>query len=330
MIHESYCEFIYKDGYKIGEVLYMDSKLAIYIVKRLILAFVTIFLIITITFFVMHSIPGGPFLSEKAPSPAVTKALEQKYGLDKPLFEQYATYLKDVLKFDFGPSIKQRGREVTTVIMTGFKVSAKMGGAAAILAITIGLALGSLAAVFHNRLLDKIIMVVSTACVAMPSFVIATLLLLIFCVKLNIFPANGNEVGGLVLPIISLSLYPMSYIIRLTRSSMLEVLVQDYIRTARAKGVKPNVVLFKHALRNAVTPVITYAGPMIAFIVTGSLVVEKIFAVPGLGKEFISSIINRDYTMIMGTTIFLAALVIVMMLISDILYKVFDPRVNLS
>lgn len=308
----------------------MDSKLMIYIIKRLILAFVTIFLIITITFFVMHSIPGGPFLSEKAPSPAVTKALEQKYGLDKPLFEQYTTYLKDVLKFDFGPSIKQRGREVTTVIMTGFKVSAKMGGAAAILAITVGLTLGSLAAVFHNRLLDKVIMVVSTACVAMPSFVIATLLLLIFCVKLNIFPANGNEVGGLVLPIISLSLYPMSYIIRLTRSSMLEVLVQDYIRTARAKGVKPNIVLFKHALRNAVTPVITYAGPMIAFIVTGSLVVEKIFAVPGLGKEFISSIINRDYTMIMGTTIFLAALVIIMMLISDILYKVFDPRVNLS
>ena len=308
----------------------MDSKLMLYIVKRLILAVITIILVITITFFVMHSIPGGPFLSEKSPSPAVTAALEAKYGLNKPLFEQYTTYMKDVAKFDFGPSIKQRGREVSTVIMAGFKMSAKIGGAAALLAIIFGLIFGSLAAVFHNKLVDKVIMVVSTGCVAMPSFVVATLLLLIFCVKLNIFPANGNETGGLVLPIISLSLYPMSYIIRLTRSSMLEVLVQDYIRTARAKGVKPYKVLFKHALRNAITPVITYAGPMIAFIVTGSLVVERIFAVPGLGKEFVSSIINRDYTMIMGTTIFLAALVIIMMLISDILYKVFDTRIKLS
>lgn len=308
----------------------MDSKLTLYIVKRLVLAVITIFLIITITFFVMHSIPGGPFLSEKAPSPAVTAALEQKYGLNKPLFEQYTTYLKDVLKFDFGPSIKQRGREVSTIIITGFKVSAKIGGVAALLALILGMIFGSIAAVFHNKLIDKVIMVVSTACVAMPSFVVATLLLLIFCVKLNIFPANGNEAGGLILPIISLSLYPMSYIIRLTRSSMLEVLVQDYIRTARAKGVKPYKVLFKHALRNAVTPVITYAGPMIAFIVTGSLVVEKIFAVPGLGNDFVKSIFNRDYTLIMGTTIFLAALVIIMMLISDILYKVFDPRIKLS
>ncbi len=308
----------------------MDSKLALYILKRLALAVVTIFLVITITFFVMHNIPGGPFLSEKAPSPAVTKALEEKYGLDKPVSEQYATYLKGVMKFDFGPSIKQRGRDVTTVIMKGFEVSAKLGGTAALIALALGLILGSLAAVFHNRTLDKIIMVVSTAMVAMPSFIIATLLLLVFCVLLGIFPANGNEPGGLILPIISLSLYPMSYITRLTRSSMLDVLSQDYIRTARAKGVKPSKVLFKHALRNAVTPVVTYAGPMVAYIVTGSLVVEKIFAVPGLGKEFVSSIINRDYTMIMGTTIFLATLVIIMMLISDILYKVFDPRIQLG
>ena len=236
--------------------------------------------------------------------------------------------MKGVLKFDFGPSIKQRGRDVTTVIKKGFEVSAKLGGAAALIAISLGLILGSMAAVFHNKLVDKIIMFISTAMVAMPSFIVATLLLLVLCVMLRIFPANGNEPGGLILPIVSLSLYPMSYITRLTRSSMLDVLGQDYIRTARAKGVKPSKVLFKHALRNAVTPVITYAGPMIAYIVTGSLVVEKIFAVPGLGKEFVSSIINRDYTMIMGTTIFLAALIIIMMLISDILYKVFDPRIQ--
>ncbi len=308
----------------------MSSKLALYICKRLILAVITIFLIITITFFAMHSIPGNPFLKEKAPSAAVTAALEAKYGLDKPLSQQYTTYLKDVLKFDFGPSIKQRGRNVSTIIKNGFKVSAKLGGTAAGSAIALGLIFGSIAAVFHNKVIDKVIMFISTAMVAMPSFIIATLVLLIFCVNLKLFPANGNEPGGLVLPIISLALYPMSYIIRLTRSSMLDVLGQDYIRTARAKGVKPAKVLFKHALRNAVIPVVTYAGPMIAYIITGSLVVEKILAVPGLGKEFISSIVNRDYTMIMGTTIFLAALIVIMMLITDILYKVFDPRIDLS
>jgi len=308
----------------------MDSKLALYIVKRLTLAVITIFLIITITFFVMHEVPGGPFLSEKAPSAAVTAALEAKYGLDKPKSEQYVTYLKGIMKGDFGPSIKQRGREVTAVIMQGFKVSFKLGGTAAVIALCIGTILGSVAAIFHNKTIDKIIMVVTTGLVAMPSFIIATLLLLVFCVWMGIFPANGNEPGGLILPIISLSLYPMSYTTRLTRSSMLDVLSQDYIRTARAKGVKPAKVIFKHALRNAVTPVVTYAGPMFAYIITGSLVVEKIFAVPGLGKEFVSSIINRDYTMIMGTTIFLGTLIIIMMLVSDILYKVFDPRIELG
>lgn len=308
----------------------MDSKLALYIVKRLTLAVITIFLIITITFFVMHEVPGGPFLSEKAPSAAVTAALEAKYGLDKPKSEQYVTYLKGIMKGDFGPSIKQRGREVTAVIMQGFKVSFKLGGTAAVIALCIGTVLGSVAAIFHNKTIDKIIMVVTTGLVAMPSFIIATLLLLVFCVWMGIFPANGNEPGGLILPIISLSLYPMSYTTRLTRSSMLDVLSQDYIRTARAKGVKPAKVIFKHALRNAVTPVVTYAGPMFAYIITGSLVVEKIFAVPGLGKEFVSSIINRDYTMIMGTTIFLGVLIVIMMLVTDILYKVFDPRVDLG
>ncbi|MBO5646905.1 MAG: ABC transporter permease [Clostridia bacterium] len=304
--------------------------MAFYIVKRLLLAVLTVFLIITITFFVMKAIPGGPFLSEKAPSPAVTAMLEAKYGLDKPIMEQYTTYLKGVLTLDFGPSIKQRGRDVMDLITEGFGVSAKLGGSAAALAIVIGLVLGALAAVFHNRWVDKLIMVTSTASVAMPSFVIATLLLYFFCMKFQLLPANGQSAAGLVLPIISLSLYPMSYITRLTRSSMLDVLGQDYIRTANAKGVSPSRVLFKHALKNAVTPVITYAGPMIAYILTGSLVVERIFAVPGLGKYFVSSIINRDYPMVMGTTIFLACLMVIMTLVSDILYKVFDPRVDLS
>lgn len=308
----------------------MDSKLALYIVKRLLLAIFTVFLIITITFFVMRAIPGGPFLSEKSPSAEVTAALEAKYGLDKPLFEQYITYLKDLLHGDFGPSIKNRGRNVIDLIMEGFSVSAKTGLIAACVAIVIGLTLGALAAVFHDKWIDNLIMVLTTAFVAMPSFVIATILLLIFCIAWPILPANGNADGGLILPIIALALYPMSYITRLTRSSMLDVLGQDYIRTARAKGVSGAKVIFKHSLKNAVTPVITYVGPMIAYILTGSLVVEKIFAVPGLGKYFFSSITNRDYPMVMGTTIFLATLMVIMTLISDICYKIFDPRVDLN
>ncbi len=308
----------------------MDSKLALYIVKRLLLAVFTVFLIITITFFVMRAIPGGPFLSEKSPSPEVMAAMEAKYGLDKPLMEQYLTYLSDLLHGDFGPSIKNRGRNVIDLIMEGFAVSAKNGLMAAAVAIVLGLVLGATAAVFHDKWIDKTIMVLSTAFVAMPSFVVATILLLLFCITLPIFPANGNVSGGLVLPIISLALYPMSYITRLTRSSMLDVLGQDYIRTARAKGVSNVKVIFKHSLKNAVTPVITYVGPMIAYILTGSLVVEKVFAVPGLGDFFFSSITNRDYPMVMGTTIFLATLMVIMTLLSDICYKIFDPRVDLS
>ncbi len=308
----------------------MDKKFLYYLIKRVLLAIVTIFLVVTITFFIMNFIPGGPFLSEKSVTETTLAALNAKFGLDKPVGEQYLNYLKGAITFDFGPSMKMDGREVTDVIMEGFATSAKLGIIAAASAIVLGLILGSLAAVFHNKIVDRIIMVVSTAFVAMPSFIVATLLLWIFCVQMKVLPANGQTAAGLILPIISLMLYPMAYIIRLTRSSMLDVLGQDYIRTAKAKGVAPSMVLFKHALRNAVTPVITYAGPMVAFILTGSLVVEKIFAVPGLGKYFVSSIINRDYTMIMGTTIFLAIIVVVMMLLSDILYKLFDPRVDLS
>ena len=308
----------------------LDSKLAFYIGKRVILAVFTVFLVITITFFAMKAIPGGPFLSEKAPSAAVTAQLEAKYGLDKPLFEQYTTYLKDVLRFDFGPSIKNHGLTVTDLMLEGFQTSGKLGLIAAALAITFGLILGSLAAVFHDKFIDKLIMVLSTACVATPSFVVATILLLLLCILIPIFPSNGSTAAGLILPVVALSLSPMSYITRLTRSSMLDVLGQDYIRTARAKGVSPSKVLFKHSLKNAVTPVITYVGPMVAYILTGSLVVEQIFAVPGIGKYFFSSIINRDYPMIMGTTIFLATVMVIMTLLSDICYKVFDPRVDFN
>ena len=308
----------------------MNPKTLKYIIKRLILAIFTIWVVITLTFFIMHAVPGGPFLSEKAVSPAAQKAMEAKYGLDKPLGEQYLTYLTDVLQFKFGPSLKQRGRMVIDIMADGLKTSVKLGLIAAFLALAIGIVLGSLAALKRNTVLDRVIMVITTAFVSMPSFIMGTLLLTAFAIKIHLFPANGSTPAGLVLPIITLMLYPMSYITRLTRSSMLDVLGQDYIRTARAKGVSKRRIIFGHALKNALIPVITYFGPMLAYIVTGSLVVEQIFAVPGIGRAFVQSIINRDYMMIMGTTIVLATLIVVMNLVSDILYKVVDPRITLE
>ena len=309
----------------------MNPKTLSYIIKRVLLAVLTVWIVLTITFFVMHFVPGGPFASEKAVTPAVQAALEAKYGLDKPLMEQYWTYLVDAFtKFDFGPSLKQRGRMVVDVIKDGLKTSAKLGLAAALWATMAGVVLGALAALKRNTVLDRIIMVISTAFVSMPSFIMGSLLLLFFSVKLGLVPANGETAKGLILPVITLGLSPMANIIRLTRSSMLDVLGQDYIRTARAKGVAPWKIIFSHALKNALIPVITYVGPMLAYIVTGSLVVEQIFAVPGIGRAFVQSIINRDYPLIMGTTIVLASLIVIMNLISDILYKLVDPRIDFS
>ena len=300
-----------------------------YILKRVLLAILTIWIVITITFFVMHAVPGGPFMSEKAITKEAQAALEAKYGLDKPLGEQYVTYLKDVVtRFDFGPSLKQRGRQVNDIIYDGMRTSIKLGLIAAALAMVLGVVLGALAALRRNTVLDKFIMVLTTAFISMPSFIMGSFLLLFLSVKLGWFPANGSTAAGLVLPVVTLSLSPMANITRLTRSSMLDVLGQDYIRTARAKGVSGSKIIFGHALKNSLIPVLTYVGPMLAFIVTGSMVVEQIFAVPGIGRQFVSSITNRDYTMIMGTTIVLASLIVIMNLVTDILYKVVDPRID--
>ncbi len=309
----------------------MNTKTLLYVLKRVALAVLTVWVVITVTFFVMRAVPGGPFASEKAITPAAQAALEAKYGLDKPLMEQYFTYLKDIVtKFDFGPSLKQRGRDVIDIIVDGMKTSTKLGLIAACLALVSGVVLGACAALRRNKLIDKIIMVITTAFVSMPSFIMGSLLLIIFAISFRLLPANGNADGGLILPVITLSLYPMAYITRLTRSSMLDVLGQDYIRTARAKGVSGGNIIFKHALKNSLIPVLTYFGPMLAYIVTGSLVVEQIFAVPGIGRNFVNSITNRDYTLIMGTTIVLAVLIVIMNLVTDILYKVVDPRINLE
>ena len=309
----------------------LNSKSILYVVKRVFLAILTIWVVITVTFFVMRAVPGGPFVGEKATSPAVEAALKEKYGLDKPLSEQYFTYLEDIVtEFDFGPSLKQRGRNVIDIILDGLSVSAKIGFAAAFIALITGVFLGSMAALKRNSFADRVIMVITTAFVSMPSFIIGSLLLIIFAVRLSLLPANGAADGGLILPIFTLSLSPMSHITRLTRSSMLDVLSQDYIRTAKAKGVSKSSVIYKHALKNSLIPVITYFGPMLAYIVTGSLVVEQIFAVPGIGRAFVNSITGRDYPLIMGTTIILAALIVAMNLLSDILYKIVDPRISLE
>ncbi len=308
----------------------MNTKTIFYIIKRILLALVTVWVVVTITFFTMHMIPGGPFLAEKAITKEAQAQLEAQYGLDKPKFEQYTTYLKGVVQGEFGPSIKQRGRMVSDIIKDGMRTSIKLGVTAAFLALLIGVPLGATAAVKRNQPIDKVIMVITTAFVSMPSFIMGSLLLTLLCVKLKVFPANGTTAAGLILPVITLSLYPMAYITRLIRSSMLDELDQDYIRTAKAKGVSDHNIIFHHALKNSLIPVITYFGPMLAYIVTGSIVVEKIFAVPGIGRSFVNSITGRDYTLVMGTTIVLASLIVVMNLISDILYTIADPRISLE
>ena len=302
-----------------------------YIAKRIGLAIVTIWAVATITFFLMNMVPVGPFLSEKAISPQATAALEAKYGLDKPLFQQYLTYIGDALHGDLGDSLKQRGRTVMDIISTKFPVSARVGGISVLVALTLGIPLGCIAALKRGKFLDSLISVVATCGIAVPSFVICTVLLYFFGVKLGVLPTLGiGTWKHYIMPVMALSFYPTAYIMRLMRSSMLDVLGQDYMRTAKAKGVSGFVSLFKHALRNAILPVVTYVGPMLAYTVTGSFVVEKIFTIPGLGGEFIRAINGRDYTLIMGTTIFLATLIIVMNVAVDIVYKIVDPRIKLK
>ncbi len=302
-----------------------------YIAKRIGLAIVTIWAVATITFFLMNMVPGGPFLSEKAISPQATAALEAKYGLDKPLFQQYLTYIGGALHGDFGDSLKQRGRTVTDIIIMKFPVSARVGGLSVLVALMLGIPLGCIAALKRGKFLDSLISVVATCGIAVPSFVICTILLYVFGVNLKVLPTIGiSSWKHYIMPVMALSFYPTAYIMRLMRSSMLDVLGQDYMRTAKAKGVSGFMSLFKHALRNAILPVVTYVGPMLAYTVTGSFVVEKIFTIPGLGGEFIGAINGRDYTLIMGTTIFLATLIIVMNVVVDIVYKIVDPRIKLK
>jgi len=305
--------------------------MAKYIIKRIAMAIVTIFAVATVTFFVMNMVPGGPFMAEKAISPQAQAALNEKYGLDKPLSVQYTTYMKDILHGNLGLSVKQRGRTVNMIIGTKFPVSARIGGMAILAAVMIGVPLGSIAAFKRGTMIDNIIIVFSTCGIAVPSFVVCTILMYILSLKLGLLPTYGlGSWKNYIMPVMALALYPSSYISRLMRSSMLDVMGQDYMRTARAKGLSQLVSIFKHALRNAILPVVTYLGPLLAYTVTGSFIVEKIFTIPGLGSEFIGSITGRDYPLIMGTTIFLATLMVIMNVLVDVAYKFIDPRINLK
>ena len=301
--------------------------MARYIIKRIILAVITVLLICIITFFLMNAIPGGPFNKEKALSPETIKALNERYNLDKPVIVQFGLYMKGLFHGDLGVSLKN-GRLISDVIKESFPISCRLGLTAVTIALICGTIFGSMAALMRNKLPDRIIIFLPTLFTAVPSFVLATLLLLVFCIKLGWVPVWSASSTNYVLPVISLAAYPMAYTTRLAKTSMLDALSQDYIRTAKAKGVAKWKIIFKHALRNSLLPVITYAGPEIAYIITGSMVVETVFTVGGIGSKFVSAITNRDYTMIMATTIFLATLMVVANVICDLLYKVVDPRIK--
>ncbi len=302
-----------------------------YILKRLLSMLVTLWLIITLTFFLMHSIPGSPFNEERATSEAVQKNLEAYYHLDEPLPVQYATYLKSLVTLDFGPSIKKSSQTVNDMLSRGFPVSFELGMWTLLLAVFSGIVLGIIAALRHNGFIDYLAMTIAVLGISVPNFVLATLLIQQVAVNWDLLPAaTWTSWRHMILPTLALATGPMAIIARLTRASMLEVLTQDYIRTAKAKGLTPVKIVFKHALRNALLPVVTVLGTMAASILTGTFVIEKIFAIPGMGKYFIESIGNRDYPVIMGTTVFYSAVLIFMLFLVDFAYGVLDPRIKLS
>ena len=306
-----------------------------YIIKRIVASVLTLLLIMCITFLLMNAVPGSPFLTEKSTPEMIARA-NAKYGLDQPLLVQLFNYIKNYLKGDLGTSLKmQEGTSVATIIFGQgkFALSLKLGVVALALAVAIGIPLGCVAAYKRGKWIDGLLRVMTTVGVAVPTFVLATLLLITFAVKLSWLPTISGSLTSFkayIMPIISLSFYYLCYVAKLTRTSMLDAINQDYIRTARAKGVKTHKLIIKHALRNSLIPVITYLGPVMAGIITGSFVVESTFSIPGLGKYFIQSILNRDYPVIMATTVVLAALVIFMNLVVDIAYKIVDPRITLT
>lgn len=301
-----------------------------YVAKRIAAMMATLFAVILLTFTLMHAVPGGPFTAERKLPESVEKALVKKYKLDAPLHEQFFDYLKGLATFDLGPSFKHEGRSVNEFITEGFPLSSRLGLMSIAFTLLLALPLGSVSAIKNGKWQDLLIMFVATMGITIPSFVVATGLMYVFSFRLGWFPIFGvDSLKGYVLPVIALSGYSLSFITRLMRSSLLEVMSQDYIRTARAKGLSETGVVLKHALRNALIPVVTILGPTLASLVTGSFVVEKIFALPGMGIHFVTSIANRDYTAIMGITIFYATILVAMVFVVDVFYVMIDPRIKL-
>ncbi len=304
-----------------------------YILKRLMAGILTIWVIITITFVLMHAVPGNPFQmkEENKTPPEVMARLEAKYGLDKPLWQQYLRYLNDVLHGDFGVSFKKADTTVNEIIDRGFPASAKVGVIAVAVSVVMGLALGIISAIKRGKWMDWFSMIFATVGISIPAFVISVLMLYLFCYYWKVLPSFGlTSWKHFVLPVACLAFSPTAYIARLTRSSMLEVMRADYIRTARAKGVSEKMVILRHALRNAILPVVTYLGPLVASMLTGSFVVERLFSIPGIGREYVDGISSRDYSVILGMTAFFGIFVIVANIVVDILYGIIDPRVKLS
>ena len=303
-----------------------------YIVKRMAVGVVTLFLLATITFFLMHVIPGSPFAGETSKLPVkVVEKLQEKYGLDRPLFEQYTMYMKNAVRGDFGVSIYRKGRNIDKIIANGLPYTMRLGAVSVTFALVTGIFLGTVAAFTKKKWLSNLVLVVATAGVSMPGFLLSVLLLLLFGVVLQWLPFVGlGSPLHYILPAVGMAFAPISMVARLVRSSLREVMKQDYMVLARSKGTPENLVILRHGLKNAMLPVITYAGPMIATLLTGSFVIESLYSIPGIGAEFVTSITNRDYTMIMALTILYGSFIIVANIITDIINAMIDPRIKLG
>jgi oligopeptide transport system permease protein len=302
-----------------------------FVLKRLAAGVLVVFTVATITFFIMHSVPGGPFDQEKMFPPEIKKNIEAKYHLDRPVRVPYWYYMKDLVKGDFGPSFKYRNRRVQDILVDTFPVSAQLGVIALLISLGLGVSAGIVSAVWRDSIFDRLSIFAASLGIALPSFVLGAFFIWAFSYKLQLLPpALWESARHMVLPAFALGLGPAAYLARLTRSSMLEILEKDFVRTARAKGLSGAVVILKHVLRNSMGPVVTVVGPLVAMLVTGSFIVEKIFSVPGMGRFFITAVTNRDYPLIMGVTLVYTALIVVMNFVVDVVYTVLDPRVRLE
>ncbi|MFD2672332.1 ABC transporter permease [Marinicrinis sediminis] len=303
-----------------------------FIGRKFVFMLVSLLVLATATFFLMKAIPGDPFLSEKAVPEKIKENLMAQYGLDKSLLEQYGIYMKNVfIEFDLGVSMKKKYQTVSGIIEDSFGYSMRLGLVAVVVSVIVGLFLGVIAALNHRKFLDSFTMVIAVLGVSIPSFVLAYMLQYFLGVKIQLFNVSGlSNPFDYVMPVLALSALPIAFIARLTRSSMIEVLQSDYIKTARSKGLAQKVIMVRHALKNAVLPVVTYLGPMTVNVITGSVIIEKIFGIPGLGKHFVESVSNRDYTLIMGLTIFYGIILMIARFLTDVAYGIVDPRIKLS